>query len=150
MITSPALNQARRELTHLDGIFLASDMTKNLWLVLLPGKTPVAIHDKPIINACLPTQEGYGQDFWVPIHEVPTFPTSTRVNATGAGRLVTNELELQEALSAYLADPSLDSKHRRQFLQQELTFLAGEGTRQTANFLLGLVDQPKLISSEDK
>ena len=109
----------------------------------------VAIQDKPIINTCLPTEEGYGEDFWVPILEVPTFPTSTRVNATGAGRLVNTKDELQQALSAYLMDPTLDSDHRHQFLLQELTYLDGEATSHTANFLLGLVNQPNLTLSEE-
>jgi hypothetical protein len=100
----------------------------------------VAIHDKPVINACLPTGEGYGEDFWVPIQEVPTFPTSLRVNATGAGRLVQNRQELQSVLKAYLADPSLDSDNRQAFLQQELTFVKGEATFRTADFICSLVD----------
>jgi CDP-glycerol glycerophosphotransferase (TagB/SpsB family) len=100
----------------------------------------VAIQDKPVVNACLPTDEGYGEDFWVPILEVPTFPTSKRVNASGAGRLVRSKDELQQALSAYLLDPTLDSGQRHQFLLQELTYLNGEATDQTAKFLLGLVN----------
>ena len=102
----------------------------------------VAIQDKPVVNACLPTEEGYGDDFWVPILEVPTFPTSKRVNASGAGRLATSKAELQRALSEYLLDPTLDAEARHQFLLQELTYLNGEATAETANFLLGLVDLP--------
>ncbi|MFC2028980.1 CDP-glycerol glycerophosphotransferase family protein [Chloroflexota bacterium] len=110
----------------------------------------VALQDKPIINACLPTQEGYGRDFWVPIREVPTFPTSTRVNASGAGRLVSSKEELEHALSEYLADPALDSDHRRQFLLQELTYLDGTATSHTAEFLLNLVNRSNLTPSEEK
>jgi len=105
----------------------------------------VALQDKPVVNACLPTEEGYGEDFWVPILEVPTFPTSRRVNLSGAGRLVTSKDELQKALSDYLQDPSLDAEARRQFLLQELTYLNGEATAQTADFLIGLVDLPHKI-----
>jgi hypothetical protein len=104
----------------------------------------VAIQDKPVVNACLPTAEGYGEDFWVPILEVPTFPTSKRVNGSGAGRLARSKEELQQILSAYLHDPTLDSAERHQFLLQELTYLNGEATGRTANFLIGLVD-PALI-----
>ena len=100
-----------------------------------------AIHDKPIINACIATPDGYGQDFWVPIHEVPAFPTSRRVNATGAGRLVQTKDELRETLKAYLADPTLDSDNRQAFLQQELTYVKGESTLHTANFISSLVNQ---------
>ncbi|HKZ44016.1 MAG TPA: CDP-glycerol glycerophosphotransferase family protein [Anaerolineales bacterium] len=110
----------------------------------------VALQDKPIINACLPTEEGYGQDFWVPILEVPTFPTSTRVNATGAGRLVKNKKELEDALSEYLLDPTIDSNHRHQFLLQELTYLDGSATSHTARFLLDLVNKPDQTPSEEK
>jgi len=98
-----------------------------------------ALQDKPIINACLPTGSGYGQDFWVPIEQVPNFPTSKRVNASGAGRLVQTRDELKETLQAYLADSTLDSANRQQFLLQELTFLNGEATGQTTDFLVGLV-----------
>jgi CDP-glycerol glycerophosphotransferase (TagB/SpsB family) len=105
----------------------------------------VALQDKPVVNACLPTEEGYGDDFWVPILEVPTFPTSRRVNASGAGRLATSKDEMQQALREYLLNPALDAEARRQFLLQELTYLNGEATTQTANFLLGLVDLPHKI-----
>ena len=102
----------------------------------------VAIQDKPIVNACLPTNEGYGDDFWVPILDVPMFPTSRRVNASGAGRLARSKDELQQILSAYLLDPTLDADQRHQFLLQELTFLNGEATTRTAKFLLDLVNLP--------
>lgn len=102
----------------------------------------VAIQDKPVVNACLPTEEGYGEDFWVPILEVPTFPTSRRVNASGAGRLATSKQELQKTLSAYLNDPDLDAEGRHQFLLQELTYLNGEATTQTAGFLRSLAELP--------
>jgi len=100
----------------------------------------VAIHDKPIINACFPTGEGYGEDFWVPIQEVPTFPTSRRVNAAGAGRLVQTRQELQATLKAYLDDPALNSDNRQAFLRQELTFVNGEATLRTAEFISSLLD----------
>lgn len=102
----------------------------------------VAIQDKPVVNACLPTEEGYGEDFWVPILEVPTFPTSKRVNASGAGRLATSKDELKRTLSAYLLDPTLDAEGRQQFLLQELTYLNGEATTRTANFLQSLAELP--------
>lgn len=98
-----------------------------------------AIHDKPIINACLPTGEGYGEDFWVPIREVPSFPTSLRVNASGAGRLVQSEKDLVDALNAYLEDPILDSKNRQAFLQQEITYVIGESTLHTADYIYSLL-----------
>ncbi|MFN2216956.1 MAG: CDP-glycerol glycerophosphotransferase family protein, partial [Anaerolineales bacterium] len=109
----------------------------------------VALQDKPIINACLPTEEGYGQDFWVPILEVPTFPTSTRVNANGAGRLVTNKQELKQVLTEYLLDPTIDSDKRHKFLLQELTYLDGSATEHTADFLLDLVNKTNHTPSEE-
>jgi len=102
-----------------------------------------AIHDKPIINACLPTGSGYGEDFWVPISEVPTFPTSRRVNSTGAGKLVRTIEELEAAVAGYLANPGLDSHNRQEFLRQELTYVQGEATQKTANFILSLLGDNK-------
>jgi len=100
----------------------------------------VAIQDKPIINACLPTGEGYGEDFWVPINEVPTFPTSRRVIGSGAGKLVLTREELKQVLRTYLSFPFADSISRRHFLLEELTFLQGEATTRTAEFLAGLAN----------
>lgn len=98
----------------------------------------VAIQDKPIINACLPTGEGYGEDFWVPINEVPTFPTSQRVILSGAGKLVLTREELKQVLRTYLSFPFADAVNRRHFLQQELSFLQGQATVHTAEFLVSL------------
>ncbi len=94
-----------------------------------------ALHDTPFVSACIDAPQGWQGKFWVPLHEIPTWPTASRVNALGAGRTVFTVDELRQAVDAYLRDPRLDADNRRRFLQQELTYLHGEATEKTAAFI---------------
>lgn len=97
------------------------------------------LHDKPIISACINSPEGWKDKFWIPLEQVPGWPTAARVNAAGAGKTVMTVDELREALNEYLAHPEQEAEQRRRFVESELTYLHGESTRRTADFLLSLV-----------
>ncbi len=96
-----------------------------------------ALHDTPFVSACIESPQGWQAQgkFWVPLREIPTWPTAARVNALGAGRTVFSAAALREAVAAYLQDPSLDAENRRRFIAQELTWLHGEATEKTADFI---------------
>lgn len=96
-----------------------------------------ALHDTPFVSACIESPRGWADKgkFWVPLREIPTWPTASRVNALGAGRTVFTAEALRDAIEAYLADPVLDGENRQRFIAQELTWLQGEATEKTAEFI---------------
>lgn len=98
-----------------------------------------AIKDKPLISCCIDSPTGWEENFWIPLHDVPGWPTAARVNKTGAGTNAFTSEELVSALEAYLSQPELHRENRRRFVEQELTYLNGESTEVTANFLLKLL-----------
>ncbi|MBN2047377.1 MAG: hypothetical protein JW750_06010 [Anaerolineaceae bacterium] len=101
-----------------------------------------ALHDTPFISVCINAEDGWGKDkFWVPLEEVPGWPTALRVNAMEAGKTVFNAVELKEAINAYVADKTIDHEQRMAFAESELTYLHGESTQKTTEFLLGLLNQ---------
>jgi hypothetical protein len=101
-----------------------------------------AIHDKPVVSACINTPTGWKDHYWIPLSDVPTWPTAARVDDLGASRVAFSSDELIAAINIYLENPALDAENRRQFLKQELTFLkAGEATRETASFFLSLLER---------
>lgn len=99
-----------------------------------------ALHDTPFISACIDTPGGWKKWFSVPLHEVPHWPTAARVNQHRAGRLALTPDELRCALNEYLAHPELDAEGRRSLIESELTYLGGEATAKTADYLLSLLD----------
>lgn len=98
-----------------------------------------AIKDKPLIACCIDSPTGWKDNFWIPLHDVPGWPTAARVNKIGAGTNVFTSEELVAALDAYLSHPELHRENRRQFVEQELTYLDCESTDETAAYLLKLI-----------
>ena len=102
-----------------------------------------ALHDTPFISACIDLPGGWKEKYWVPLHEVPDWPTAARVNKADAGLLALTEPEMQAAINAYLSQPGLHAVERKKFIEQELTYLNGEATPKTAEFLWSLVEEKK-------
>ena len=101
-----------------------------------------ALHDKPVVSACIDTPQGWPDNFWIPLSEIPGWPTAKRVNAYGAARTAFTEEEMAAHLNAYLSDAKLDAEGRRKFIEQELTYLeAGQATRITADYLFSLLEK---------
>ena len=99
------------------------------------------IHGKPVISACINTPTGWKDHYWIPLSEVPTWPTAARVDEMGASRVAFTRQQMVEALNLYLENPQTDSENRRRFIEQELTFLKpGEATQKTAEFFLSLLE----------
>lgn len=98
-----------------------------------------ALHDKPVVSVCIDSPTGWPDNFWIPLHEVPFWPTAARVEKAHAATLAFTSDELVSKLNAYLEHPELNREDRRQFVEQELTFLHGESTPETARHLLQLL-----------
>jgi hypothetical protein len=102
-----------------------------------------ALHGKPFVSVCIDSPGGWPGNYWIPLHEVPNWPTAARVNKLHAGRNAFTAEELIKVTDDYLVDPFLDAEARQRFVQQELTYLNGESTGKTAQFLLSLVNQQR-------
>jgi hypothetical protein len=110
-----------------------------------------ALHDKPIVSVCMEAPGGWQDYFWVPLSEVPRWPTASRVNACHASRTAFTAEETAKAINAYLADPSLDADGRRKFVEQELTFLEpGEASRKTAAIILSLLNSAANVNTDHR
>ncbi len=100
-----------------------------------------SLHDKPIISVCIDSPTGWKDKFWIPLHDVPGWPTAARINKAKAGKTVMNSGELRMALDTYLSNPELEKSERRAFVKQELTYLNGEATKVTADAILGMMKE---------
>jgi hypothetical protein len=102
-----------------------------------------ALHDRPIVSACIDSPTGWPNAYWIPLSTVPTWPTASRVNKLGASRNAFTVDELAQVIDRYLANPRLDSENRRIFVARELTFLNGESAHKTGAYILSLLKQER-------
>ena len=100
-----------------------------------------AIHDRPIISACLDVPGGWNlpRKFSLSLSEIGNWPTHQRFREAGAGRVAFDEPSLLEHVNHYLEDPALDGDQRRAFVRQEITFTDGSAGRRTGEYLLSLL-----------
>lgn len=99
-----------------------------------------AIKDRPIISCCIDT-EGWRDNYWIPLHEVPTLPTAARVEKAEAAVNAFTEEELINELDNYLEHPERHRENRANFVKDELTYLNGEATGKTAEYILSLLNK---------
>jgi len=104
-----------------------------------------AAHNTPMIAATLDTTGGWNRagKFSLSLKEIGNWPTHERFRRAGAGRVASNENELREALNTYLQNKSIDSKERRQFLEDEITFTDASAGKRTAEFILKILNAPR-------
>ena len=95
----------------------------------------------PIVSVCIDSTTGYPGHYWIPFSKIAIWPTHSRFRASKAGRVVTNDTELREALNIYLQSPQADLPAIRQFRQQECANLDGSAGRRTAEYFLSLLEQ---------
>ena len=98
-----------------------------------------AMHDKPVISVCIDSPTGWPDHYWIPLHEVPSWPTASRVEKEQATMTAFTHAELIANLNTYLEHPELHRENRKRFVEQELTYVQGEATTETAKFLLQLI-----------
>jgi CDP-glycerol glycerophosphotransferase (TagB/SpsB family) len=99
-----------------------------------------ALHDTPCINTVIPVVDGWENKFWVPMEEIPSWPTPVRIDQAGTGKSVSTIEALVAALNAYFADSALDHEGRMKFIRNEMTFLDGTATQKTAENLAHIID----------
>ncbi len=102
-----------------------------------------AVHDTPIIAAVLDIPGGWNVPgkFSLALKKIGNWPTHKRFREAQAGRVVADEIQLCDALNAYLRNPQLDAVERKAFIDQEITYTdASAGTR-TAEFILKVLDK---------
>lgn len=102
-----------------------------------------ALQDTPFISACINTDKGWEKNYWIPLSEVPGWPTARRVVSSNAGKTTLTRADLVQALNVYLTEKSLNAEERKKFTIQELTFIHGESTTRTAETILSLLEKTK-------
>jgi hypothetical protein len=105
-----------------------------------------AIHGRPIVSACLDTPGGWNipRKYSLPLSEIGNWPTHDRFRRSGFGRIAMNEDELREAINFYLQTPDADSTQRQAFIQRECTYTDASAGRRTGQYLLSLINHPKV------
>jgi len=69
-----------------------------------------AIHDRPIVSVVIDAPGGWNQPgrFSLALSEIGSWPTHARFRLAGAGKVVSNEKQLGDALNHYLVNPAAD------------------------------------------
>ena len=101
-----------------------------------------AIHQRPIISACLDAPGGWNipRKYSLPLSEIGNWPTHDRFRRSGFGRIAMNEGELGEAINFYLQAPDADAAARQSFIERECTYTDGSAGKRTGNYLLSLLN----------
>lgn len=99
--------------------------------------------DTPMIAATIDVPGGWNKKnkFSLSLKEIGDWPTHKRFREAKAGRAAGNENELREALNMYLKDRSIDSKERRKFVEDEITFTDASSGKKTAEFILQTLER---------
>lgn len=102
-----------------------------------------AIHDRPIVSACIDVPGGWNQPgkFSLPLAEIGNWPTHLRFRQAKAGRVAYDQEQLRQAINFYLRHPDADSQARKEFIRRECTFTDGTAGTRTAQFLLSLLEK---------
>ncbi len=99
-----------------------------------------SFQERPIVSVCIDSTTGYPGHYWIPFSKIAIWPTHSRFRASGAGRVATNENELQGALNFYLQNPQADLPAMRRFRERECSYLDGSSGLRTAQYFLTLLD----------
>jgi len=112
-----------------------SDVVVTVYSTML---VETAVHNTPMIAATIDVPGGWNKrgKFSLSLKEIGDWPTHQRFRLAKAGRVAASEIELREALNMYLKDGTIDSKERRRFVEDEITFTDASSGRRTAEFIL--------------
>ena len=100
-----------------------------------------AIHDRPIVSACLDAPGGWNwpRKYSLPLSEIGGWPTHDRFRRAGAGKVALTASDLEQAVRACLAAPQAETGQRAAFVQREITYTDGSAGKNTAGYLLSLL-----------
>jgi hypothetical protein len=120
-----------------------SDVVVTVYSTML---VETAVHDTPMIAATIDAPNGWDnpKKYSLSLKKIGEWPTHKRFRDAKAGRVVTNENELRDALNLYLKDKAVDSKERRKFVEDEITFTDASSGKRTAEFILKILAQVSL------
>lgn len=116
-----------------------SDVVVTVYSTML---VETAVHDTPMIAATIDTLGGWNKKnkFSLSLKEIGDWPTHKRFRDAKAGRVATSQNELKEALNLYLKDRTIDSRERRKFVEDEITFTDASSGKRTAEFILKILN----------
>jgi hypothetical protein len=119
-----------------------SDVVVTVYSTML---VETAVHDTPMIAATIDVPGGWNKKgkFSLSLKEIGDWPTHQRFRWAKAGRVAVNENELRDMLNMYLKDRTVDSKERRKFVEDEITFTDASSGKQTAEFILKVLNSQK-------
>ena len=117
-----------------------SDVVVTVYSTML---VETAVHDTPMIAATIDTPGGWNKPnkFSLSLKEIGNWPTHKRFRDAKAGRVAKDDNELRDALNLYLKDRFLDSKERRKFIEDEITFTDATSGKRTAKFILSVLEK---------
>ncbi|HEX8991142.1 MAG TPA: CDP-glycerol glycerophosphotransferase family protein [Anaerolineales bacterium] len=100
-----------------------------------------AVHDTPMVAAVIDTPGGWNRrnKYSLSLRKIGNWPTHKRFREARAGRIASDANELREVINAYLRDPKLDTRERRKFVEQEITYTDGTAGRRTAEYILRIL-----------
>jgi len=100
-----------------------------------------AIHDRPIVSACLDAPGGWNtpRKYSLPLSRIGDWPTHDRFRQAGAGLVAHDPATLRQAIVAGLTRPSAQQAARQAFVQREITYTDGSAGRRTGEYLASLL-----------
>lgn len=98
-----------------------------------------AAHGVPVVSVCIDSPVGWPGKFTLPLSEIGGWPTHSRFLDSGAGKVALDEEQLRQTLNYYLENPWADYEARRQFIQEECTYVDGSAGHHTSKNLLSLL-----------
>lgn len=100
-------------------------------------------NDVPVVATAFEPPASDLDDF-LPISSALDWPTHSRIIQSGAASVAKNSPELVAAVRRYLDDPTLHARERRQFAEQECTFLDGQCAGRLAALIDGIAQRARL------
>jgi CDP-glycerol glycerophosphotransferase (TagB/SpsB family) len=103
-------------------------------------------NDVPVVAAAFDPPASELEDF-LPISEALDWPTHDRIIRSGAASVVRDPEALINAVRRYLEQPQLHSRERRDFAEQECTFVDGHCAERLADLIESLTRRPHITGA---
>jgi len=82
-----------------------------------------AIKDRPLISCCIDAETGWPDNFWIPLHEIPTLTNSYQGRKCKSCCQCFHAGRVDKSTRCLLEHPELDRENRLNFVKQELTYI---------------------------